>query len=150
MTEIHRKDTSVLNTRCYSSLAEVSALLRRVDAYLHAAGTPPDWREDMNIILAEVLSNIARHGYEDDKGRIDLEIRMEPKELRCRVSDIGRAFDPNTLGHTTPEPMLLREGGYGWFLIRSLARRLTYQRERGVNCLTFWVPVNCETPVAAY
>ena len=66
----------------------------------------------------------------------------------CRVSDTGRAFRPSQFGHTSPEPARLREGGYGWFLIRSLARALTYQRVGDTNCLTFWVPVDHKLPVA--
>lgn len=139
---------SRLTTHCQSSLEDVHALLVRVDAYLQAIRAPCDWREDLNIILAEVLSNIARHGYAHDNGRIELEIRIGGDELCCRILDKGRAFDPNITGHSAPEPALLREGGYGWFLIRSLARALRYQRNMGVNCLTFWVPVGANHPVA--
>ncbi|MCL1627660.1 MULTISPECIES: ATP-binding protein [Roseinatronobacter] len=139
----------VLTTCCNSSLNDVRALLVQVDKFLHAQGTPAEWVEDMNIILAEVLSNIARHGYSDMSGRIDLEIRLGMNELRCRVSDKGRPFDPKLIGHRAPEPTRLREGGYGWFLIRSLARALTYHRVKDTNCLTFWVPVGHKLPIAA-
>lgn len=138
----------VLTTCCQSSLDDIRALLLRVDLYLRRADTPSDWAEDLNIILAEVLSNIARHGYTDTIGRIDLEIRIGADELRCRVSDMGHPFNPKIKGHTAPEPALLREGGYGWFMIRSLARALTYKRVMGMNCLTFWVPVNLRHPIA--
>lgn len=131
----------VLNISCRSSLDEIRAALVHVDAYLRAKDTPVDWIEDINIILAELLSNIARHGYSHDHGIIDLEIRLSDEELRCRVLDMGQPFDPEIAGHIPPEPGLLREGGYGWFLIRSLARALTYRRITDMNCLTFWVPV---------
>lgn len=139
---------STLTTRCHSSLEEVRGVLVRVDTYLQTTRAPSEWREDLNIILAEVLSNIVRHGYAHDKGWIELEIRINCEELCCRISDKGRAFNPNIMGHSAPEPVLLREGGYGWFLIRSLARALRYQRKKGVNCLTFWVPVGADHPVA--
>ncbi|MCC1481922.1 ATP-binding protein [Roseibaca sp. Y0-43] len=139
---------SRLATQCRSSLTEVRALLQRVDAYLCATHAPDDWREDMNIILAEVLSNIARHGYAHEQGLIELEIQMGVDQLDCCVSDHGRAFDPDIMGRGAPEPTLLREGGYGWFLIRSLAHGLTYQRANGVNCLTFHVPVGHRAAVA--
>lgn len=148
MTHRNAPRPTVFTARCHSSLDDVRALLLQVDGFLRAAQTPADWVEDMNIILAEVLSNIARHGYFDDTGTIDLEIRLTDDELRCRVSDTGRPFDPNAVGHATPEPELLREGGYGWFLIRSLARALTYRRAMGTNNLTFWVPVACTHPLA--
>lgn len=141
MTQRKQKHARVLSKFCYSTLEDVRTLLVRVDAYLRAADTPNDWVEDVNIILAEILSNISRHGYVDSIGRIDLEIHLCDDELWCSVSDTGRPFDAGILCHEPPEPTLLREGGYGAFLIRSLARGLTYRRFGGRNRLTFWVPV---------
>lgn len=141
MTQCKLKHDRVLKAFCYSTLEDVRTLLVTADAYLRAADTPSDWVEDLNIILAEILSNISRHGYVDTVGRIDLEIHLRDDELWCRISDTGRPFDPGILCHAAPEPTLLREGGYGLFLIRSLARALTYRRIGGSNQLTFWVPV---------
>ena len=39
-------------------------------------------------------------------------------------------------------PQDLPEGGFGWFLIRSLTRDLTYLREDGYNMLCFCVDVD--------
>lgn len=147
MTQNHVPPPAVLTTCCHGSLEDVRAVLVQVDSYLRAANTPTDWVEDVNIILAEVLSNIARHGYKDARGRICLEIRLSKDELRCKITDTGQPFDPTLVGHVAPEPALLREGGYGWFLIRSLARALTYRRHMGVNCMTFWVPVGSRQAV---
>ncbi|NBB97324.1 MAG: hypothetical protein GVY34_04025 [Alphaproteobacteria bacterium] len=146
----HNKLThdKVLSTSCHSTLEDVRAVLVRVDAYLRAADTPTDWIEDVNIILAEVLSNIARHGYPDSTGRIDLEILHKRDELRCCIIDTGHPFDPRLLRQAPPEPSFLQEGGYGLFLIRTLARALTYRRIMGCNRLTFWVPVGTRQVVA--
>lgn len=141
MTQRPSPGSSVFNISCRSSLNDVRIAVLRVDEYLRAAHTPDDWIEDMNIILAELLSNIARHGYAHDQGVIDLEIWLHENELRCRVSDFGQPFDPQMAGRVPPNPRLLCEGGYGWFLIRSLARAVTYCRSADKNCLTFWVPV---------
>ena len=138
----------VLTTCSSSSLHDIRILLTRVDAYLRAQGTPAAWVEDMNIILGEVLSNISRHGYRGPSGRIDLEIRLGTDELFCCVTDTGRPFDPSLVGHHTPEPTLLSEGGYGWFLIRSLARALTYNRVMDRNFLTFCVPLGSNETLA--
>jgi serine/threonine-protein kinase RsbW len=34
----------------------------------------------------------------------------------------------------------LPEGGFGWYLIRTLARDVRYDRNGVTNCLTFWLP----------
>lgn len=149
MTRCDATPPPTLSTCCRSSLRDVRDTLVRVDNFLRAEATPDAWVEDMNIILAEVLTNIARHGYHDGPGRIALKIRLDRDELCCRVSDSGRPFDPALIGHSGPDPLQMREGGYGWFLIRSLSRALKYQRVKGQNHLTFWVPVGHTLPVAA-
>ncbi len=131
----------VLSLDCRSTLHDVRAVLERCDAFLRRCAIPDDWVEDLNIILAEILSNIARHGYGHGRGHIRLLVEPGARELRCEVTDWGAAFDPCVLGTTAPDPRTLAEGGYGWFMIRSLARALRYRRMDGRNVLTFWVPV---------
>jgi serine/threonine-protein kinase RsbW len=142
MTQEHLQTPPVLTATCESRLDEVRDVLVKVDAFLRTACAPAEWIEDVNIILAEVLSNIARHGYPDENGPIFLEVHLGEHDLRCRVTDNGVPFDPYSLGNTAPVPEQLREGGYGWFLIRSLARGLDYCRTDQANTLTFWVPVS--------
>lgn len=141
MTQEHIQPQPVLTASCHSRLEEVRDVLVQVDGFLRRACAPAEWIEDVNIILAEVLSNIARHGYPDENGPIFLEVRLGHDDLRCRVTDNGVPFDPFSLGTIAPVPEHLSEGGYGWFLIRSLARGLDYRRISDQNALTFWVPV---------
>lgn len=147
MTQSSSDRNHVLRTSCDSTLTAVRAVMRQVDSYLQHTDTPEDWREDLNIILAEVLSNIARHGYGNGHGQIELEIQTCRDELRCQVMDSGAPFDPANYGNVAPDPLQLHEGGYGWFLIRNLARKLTYCRTFGVNKLTFWVPISKQADV---
>ena len=47
---------------------------------------------------------------------------------------MGGPFDPDQLAE--PQPGTLKEGGYGWFLIRRLADNVDYERnDLGRNCL---------------
>lgn len=93
------------------------------------------------IVLAEVLNNIVEHAYATHAG--DIRIRLSACEagLSCAVADKGDAMPglclptgrPLTLGPTADLP----EGGFGWFLIRSLVTDLRYQRVDGENRLDF-------------
>ncbi|MBN2907487.1 MAG: ATP-binding protein [Rhodobacteraceae bacterium] len=102
-------------------------------------------------VLAEVLNNIVEHAYKrHPAGRIELHIDRLDRRLRIDVRDRGAQMPGGTLPLGTlpdiqddPEtcPDDAPEGGFGWFLIRAMARDIQYSRENGENRLTFWVPI---------
>lgn len=98
------------------------------------------WSENqlyrLNLALAEGFTNAVRHAHHElpPDTTIDIELTLCRDRIEIRIWDRGKPFDPNILEE--PEPGTLREGGYGWFLLRRLADTVTYQRfsdER--NCL---------------
>ncbi len=113
-------------------MEEVSALALAVDA-----------QATVEIVLAEVLNNVVEHACAGLSGRrIAITIAPTPTGLQCQVRDNGRplpdgalpAGDPPDPACRTPE---LAEGGFGWLLIRGLARGLRYRRTGGMNVLSF-------------
>jgi serine/threonine-protein kinase RsbW len=90
----------------------------------------------LNLALAEGFSNAVRHAHRilPPDTPIEIALTLWEDHIEIRVWDYGQPFDPDTL----QEPVLgtLRQGGYGWFLLRRLSDQVTYQRcpdER--NCL---------------
>lgn len=106
----------------------------------------PDSRASVQIVLAEVLNNIVEHAYAERPGQIEISIRHDDGALACRICDSGAALPGRRPPAGTLPPLedvpSLPEGGFGWFLIRSLVSDLTYQRENGRNLLSF--RLNCE------
>ena len=101
-----------------------------------------DQRARLEIVLAEVLNNIVEHAYADFPGQIELRIFTAAEVLRCEVTDYGRQMPGNQApagrnASLDVPPEDLPEGGFGWFLIRSLTRDLQYQRDGEVNRLCF-------------
>lgn len=104
-----------------------------------------DHRSTAEIVLAEVLNNIVEHAYAAQKGAIEIALDLDEDGLHCTILDSGAAMPdhrlpegkPHDLGHTDDLP----EGGFGWFLIRSLAQDLQYVRMRSQNYLRFRLPV---------
>ncbi|MBO9998032.1 MAG: anti-sigma regulatory factor [Cyanobacteria bacterium SID2] len=98
------------------------------------------WSEDrrycLKLAIAEGFSNAVRHAH---RGRpldtpIDLALLLYDDRLEIRIWDYGEPFDPETLEE--PKPGTLRQGGYGWFLLRRLSDRVVYERCRdNRNCL---------------
>ncbi len=93
------------------------------------------------LVLAEVLNNIVEHAYARYPGDIVLTCQMGEGRLWVRVVDDGCPLPDAARAPHGPIAFAqdLREGGYGWFLIRSLTQDLTYRRDAGQNVLSFGV-----------
>ncbi len=95
------------------------------------------------LVLAEALNNIVEHAYEDrSDGEIRLCLSLDKGRLSAQIEDGGRTMPngslPNgKLGELDVPVQDLPEGGFGWFLIRSMTEDLRYRRKDGVNYLTF-------------
>lgn len=111
------------------------------------AGISADARTQAELVLAEVLNNVAEHAYSDGGGRVAVTLSRVAAGIRCQVVDQGRAMPDGRLpeGRLPGGPDIaledLPEGGFGWHLIRSLCSDLTYAREGGFNRLDFVLPV---------
>lgn len=97
----------------------------------------------VELVLAEVLNNIVEHAYAlNQKGLIQVRVTATHHVLWFEVQDNGRPMSNEILPigerpNVDTEPAALPEGGFGWFLIKSLARGLCYQRIADQNHLRF-------------
>lgn len=107
----------------------------------------PDAMGRLELVLAEVMNNVAKHGA--GKGTapaplIHLCIVSHSCGLACALTDDGDRLPPECL---LPRnlPQLpdneLPEGGFGWYLIQDLTQELCYYREDTRNFLAFRIPL---------
>jgi serine/threonine-protein kinase RsbW len=128
------------NRSIRDSLAEVRLRLAKDELTEEELAT-------VEVVLAEVMNNIAEHAYAWRRdGEMILVLRHTPQGLSISVSDEGVAMPDlqvPTSGGLDPEAPLteLPEGGFGWLIIRQLARDVTYARKDGVNHLSFRIEV---------
>ena len=98
-------------------------------------------RGTAEIVLAEALNNIVEHAYADQPGEIRVAVTRCAAGIFCRIRDRGRPMPGGSppAGYLAPigDGDDVPEGGFGWFLIRTLARDLTYDRCEGENVLSF-------------
>lgn len=106
---------------------------------------PPDC--SWELVVAEVLNNIVEHAYQDRAGgEIHLRLQFEADRLKVAFTDFGLPMPGGTLPDFDPAPLDvatddLPEGGFGWFLIRSLSEQLAYRHEGDSNLLTLTIPL---------
>lgn len=100
-----------------------------------------DCRDHSEIVLAEVLNNIVEHAYGGTYGQIRISITRTAAFLDVCIIDAGRPMPDMTLPLSELRPLFEGqdppEGGFGWFLIRSLTQDLIYQRVQDQNILQF-------------
>jgi serine/threonine-protein kinase RsbW len=106
----------------------------------------PESRGALEIVLAEVLNNIAEHAYARFPGQIEVLVTAHESFLFIRTQDHGLAMPNQELPggklSAATEIQDLPEGGFGWFLIRSLTQDLTYLRQDDANILSFCMDVD--------
>lgn len=107
------------------------------------AGILPEELEKLDLILEEILINVARYAYAPEKGVV--EVVYSPHgagRLRVEVIDSGRVFNPLAIippdlsGGLADRPI----GGLGVFLVRSMANSIDYRRQADRNILSFTFP----------
>lgn len=111
----------------------------------------------MELVVAEILNNIAEHGgvppiapcptCQGVPARmIHVSAATAQGGIYCIISDEGEAVPahclrPSEAPHRLPADLRdLPEGGFGWFMIQNVARKLYYDREGRRNILAFLIP----------
>lgn len=136
----------VLRCRFPATQAAVSTQLTHLHAAFARHGLNDTLRNDVTIVLGEVLNNIVEHALRDVDGAwVMLEVTREDGRLHIETVDRGSALPPALLA-TADQPTVdvsvgdLPEGGFGWFIIHSLTEDMVYERDGGTNRLSFSFP----------
>lgn len=125
-----------------ANVGAVAGALDRVDGALCRLGIGPGLRGDVAIALGEVLNNVAEHacaGLPD--ASLTLCGGLTARDVWVEICDPGHPFPDGCLPMGQAVNLALPveslpEGGFGWFLIRSLTSGVEYRRQDGVNRLT--------------
>jgi serine/threonine-protein kinase RsbW len=127
----------------------VRTLLDEVFAWLAPLALDVEERGTIELVLAEALNNIVEHAYPEPeaRGTIDLTAEARRDGLHFRIEDDGQPMPDGhlPLGNAADldvDAKDLPEGGFGWFLIRGLAKDVAYSRASGRNVLTLRLAIS--------
>ena len=119
-------------------------------------GLSPDLKGTLELVLAEALNNVVEHAHAGrGDGAIEVRVAHDALEgapiLVCELIDDGAPMPGD--GLPTPpdlgtEIADLPEGGFGWMLIRELARDVNYARCGERNRLRFHLDCAAEPCLA--
>lgn len=137
-----------LRLRVHSHLLDLPDLHRSVEGWLDERDASDDLRYDVELVLEELLTNLAKYAWDDDAVHaIDVALDVRDGAVEIEVRDDGRPFDPNA----APPPAFpdrledRRPGGLGLHLVRQVADRLDYRSEGERNVLS----VRLKSPTGA-
>ena len=121
-----------------NDVSEISRLVDRIDAFGVEAGLPPDVTFRLTLSLDEIVSNVIRHGFDDDaEHQILVTLVVADGHVTATVVDDGSAFDPREAPLPDLDaPLEKRQaGGLGMHLVRETMDEIDYRREDGRNIL---------------
>lgn len=138
-----------------SRACAVRGALRQILQGLAPLELEQEEADAVELVMAEVLNNVVEHAYSADsrQGNIIVRCTHQLDGLFIHVVDHGVAMPDGKipLGALSSNDVALEdmpEGGFGWFLIRHLARDVAYERGKGENRLFLRMAVGLK-PVAA-
>ena len=120
-------------------------MMRIHDEVLCKEAVPADLRDNAQLVIAEVLNNVAEHSYRGKAGgKLQVKLGLRNGELEVETQDFGQPMPHNNVPiKREPNPNVPRyalpEGGFGWFLIHTLAPNPVYMRRGKTNILQFTV-----------
>jgi anti-sigma regulatory factor (Ser/Thr protein kinase) len=121
-------------------LAELPRLADAVAAFVAEQRISERDGFELGLVLEEIFANIVSYGF-DEPASHAVEVSLERRDgvVHVHVADAGQPFDPRDV----PPPDLAADlehrpiGGLGIHLVRKLTEDLAYERQAGINHLSF-------------
>jgi sigma-B regulation protein RsbU (phosphoserine phosphatase) len=132
-------NADMLDLTIHASMEDVFDTLDRCDASLRDQGVSPAVRDDVRLVLEELMVNMVQHGHAGGADRkIELHMRLGDGAVLIDLHHDGHPFDPLQV----PMPALTGDladadevGGLGIHLVRAMASELSYSHDEHGNHL---------------
>ena len=120
----------------------IEATLENVDVVIEFINeqledSSPKIQKQIEIVVDEIFSNIARYAYNPDVGNATVRIAVDG-DITIEFVDSGANYDP--LSKDDPDvslpPEKRRAGGLGVFMVKNIMDSVEYRREGDKNILT--------------
>ena len=116
---------------------DCSAVRRAIGA--DYPGLPPALRDDVALLVTELVTNGVRHGGATSDRPLRVKFRLRPGQIRVEVVDSGPEFELSRPAHGDSH------GGWGLFLVDRISARWGVRPVPSGNCVWFELPVGDTT-----
>ena len=113
--------------------ADASSAARRAIAASNPS-LSPTLRDDLALLVTELVTNAVRHGGAASDRPLRVELRREGGRIRVEVVDPGSEFEPSQPGAGDSD------GGWGLFLVDRLSERWGVHPVPSGKCVWFELP----------
>ncbi len=124
--------------RLRNRVEELAPVQRAVDAFVQDHDLGERDPRVLQLVLEEIVTNLIRHGYDDDLHEILVRIELDENRLTIQIEDDDRSFDPGSVRSPDADaPILDRPiGRMGFHLVRGFVDELDHRRRAARNILT--------------
>lgn len=122
-----------------ADLAHLPPIRDFVIAQARKSDIPISLEPKLDLVLEEVLVNVANYAYGGQPGPVEVECAMAAEAFCCTVRDRGVPFNPldskavDTTADIDDRPV----GGLGLMFVTTMADDCSYTRLNDTNALTF-------------
>lgn len=86
-----------------------------------------DTTGNLMLLLSEAVTNAIVHGNKlDEKKKVEVEVKINSKQIISTVKDHGKGFNPEAANNPLKEENLLKDSGRGIFLIEEISDSVDY------------------------
>ena len=127
--DLMRRGQARLDFLIPSDLSYVLGVNHEISLMLKEFGFPPqDVRINIPLACDEAITNAMVHGNGSDaEKKVNVQIYVSHSRFRIRVRDQGTGFDVSTVADPREGENVLRSGGRGVFLMRSIMDTVEYK-----------------------
>lgn len=122
-----------------AEVANLQKVIDFVDENLEKLGCKPSTMMQIDIIVEEVYTNIAKYAYLEEKGNATIVFNVADNPLAAVISFIDQGVPYNPLAQQDPDITLSAEereiGGLGVFMTKKMMDEVWYEYKDGSNIL---------------
>ena len=123
-----------------ASYDQLESVRKFVEGLMSKLGLSPEVMYDIDFSITELVTNIIKHGYEENVGNIELIVCQQEEDFIIKIRDEAPTFNPLLV----PSPDLSKPlihmplGGLGLYITKNLVDSLNHRTTKsGGNEITF-------------
>lgn len=123
-----------------ATIDNVQTITDFVDERLEEMNCPVKAQMQLNIVIDELCSNVARYAYSDKTGKVTVSVDTVDKPMKVWLTFTDEGVPYNPLAKEDPDITLSAEerklGGLGIYMVKKMMDEFRYEYKDGKNIVT--------------